>query len=116
MDGQMLTNPTKGTTVYVDYIETPNDNLPLVAIVHSEGERFDDYREAAVAVANEFSDFLDFLNEGAPVNLGNSYAWYEFAALVDGFQYTFGFGPDDMARLNRGECKLYAAPFNELDE
>ena len=103
--------------MYIDYIETPNDRLPLQAIVHAEGERFDSYEDAMVAIANEFSDFIEFLNDGVPVNLGNSYAWYEFKAFVNGYQYTFGFGPDDKNRLNvNDEVTLYAAPFNSLDE
>lgn len=102
--------------MYIEFTETPNDILPLVAIICAEGERFHTTEDAVVAVANEFPDFIDFLNEGAPVCLGNGYAWYEFTALVNGYQYTFGFGPDDMAHLNRGECKLYAAPFNEFSE
>lgn len=102
--------------MYVEFIETPNDRLPAVAIVHAEGERFNATKHAAIAVANEFPDFIEFLNEGAPLYLGNGYAWYEFTALVNGYQYEFGFGPDDMAALNRGKCKLYAAPFNEISE
>lgn len=101
--------------MYIDY-ETDNE-FPIVAIVHGEGEHFDTVLDGVAAIANEFSDFIDFLNEGAPINFGNSYAWYELKVLVDGYQYTFGVGADDVACLNRGgEVKLYACRWNDLEE
>lgn len=103
--------------MYIDCIEDQSVKFPLIAVVHSEGEHFDTTLDGVVAIANEFSDFIEFLNEGAPIYLGNSYAWYELKVLVDGYQYTFGVDADDVARLNRGgEAKLYACPWSDLEE
>lgn len=101
--------------MYIDY-ET-DDGFPIVAVVHSEGEHFDTVLDGIVAIANEFSDFIEFCNEGAPINFSNSYAWYEFKALVDGYQCTFGVDANDVARLNRyGMTTLHACRWNDLEE
>ena len=88
-------------------------NIPAVT-VHPEGECFPTIEDALVAVYNEFSDPIDLLNEGAPVCYGNSYAAYEFNALIEGVPYTFSFGPYEYADLSKSsECKLYGTPFDE---
>lgn len=61
-------------------------------------------------------DFIELLNEGWPVYLGNSYARYEFVALADGFVYTYHFGPNELDELNeKGLVTLEPHMCNELE-
>lgn len=73
--------------------------------------------EMIVAIAYGDTDFLELLNEGAPVALGNSYAVYEFVALQDGAVFTYRLGQNELDALNEnGRVKLEPLSWNELEE
>lgn len=89
------------------YTEKSNDGT--VTVFLDDDDRCEAFRDTLVNVYNSFSDPLEFCNEGAEVYLGNSYARYEFTALVDGFVYTYPFGPIEYDEL-RKEGKLELRP------
>ena len=95
------------------YNESPN------IIVDLDGDKCPvDYGTVIEAIAYGATDFIARTNEGAPVNLGNDYAVYEFVAYNDGgYVFTYWFGPNEFKKLREnGTVTLEPLPWNDLEE
>jgi hypothetical protein len=79
------------------YCYNENNNI----IIELDHEYAESCEEVVAAIANSMVDFVELENEGYPVNLGNSYARYEFTALQDGIECEFAFGPIELDQLRR---------------
>lgn len=94
-----------------------NDNSNGNVTVYLDDEHYERFIDALCDVFNSFSDPMEFVNEGFEIYLGNAYAQYEFTALVDGFVYTYCFGPNeyDELKANR-QVTLEPLSWNELSD
>lgn len=92
-------------------------NTGNVTVYLDEDDHYDRYLDVLCDVFNSFSDPLEFINEGYEVYLGNDYACHEFTALVDGFVYTYQFGPIEHDELMaKRQVTLEPLRWNELSD
>ena len=97
------------------------NDYPNIVIELDDSENFftgEDLGEEIIsAVANSGSvDFLELVNEGCPVCLGNAYAVYEFLAYQQGVVYQYAVRPNESETLQvTGTVALQPFPYNDLD-